>query len=60
VAITRYAVLVSDPATTNLTAYDPGSGRKLMDAKTDGDVLGYGPTGVLLGRGRTIGFLPFH
>ncbi len=59
VAITRYAVLVNDPADGNLKAFSPRAGRQLLDVKTSGEVLGYGPTGLMLGRGRTIGFVPF-
>jgi hypothetical protein len=59
VAITRYAVLVNDSAATNLRAYSPRAGRQLLDLKTTAEVLGYGPGGLMLGRGRTIGYAPF-
>jgi outer membrane protein assembly factor BamB len=59
VAVTRYAVLIADLAVGRLVALDPTSGRVLLDVHSDADVLGYGSTGLILGRGRTIGFLPF-
>jgi outer membrane protein assembly factor BamB len=59
VAITPYAVLVSDPGAGTLKAYSPRAGRQILDVKTGSDVLGYGPSGLMIGRGRTIGFLPF-
>jgi outer membrane protein assembly factor BamB len=59
VAITRYAVLVSDPAAGTLKAYSPRAGRQMLDVKTGSDVLGYGSSGLMIGRGRTIGYLPF-
>lgn len=59
VAISRYAVLVSDSAGQRLLAYAPDSGRSLLEAKTDADVLGIGEHGLVIARGRTIGYLPF-
>jgi outer membrane protein assembly factor BamB len=59
VAISRYAVLVRDSGGGRLIAYAPDSGRTLLDAKTTSDVLGIGDHGLMVGRGRTIGFLPF-
>ncbi|GAA3259267.1 PQQ-binding-like beta-propeller repeat protein [Dactylosporangium siamense] len=59
VAITRYAVLVNDPGAGTLKAYKPDSGNQILDAKTTSDVLGIGPDGLMISRGRTIGFLPF-
>jgi outer membrane protein assembly factor BamB len=59
VAVTRYAVLIVDLAVGRLVALDPASRRVLLDVHSDADVLGYGPTGLVLSRGRTIGFLPY-
>jgi hypothetical protein len=59
IAITRYAVLVSDQATTRLQALDPGSGVVLVDVTSTGEVLGSGPTGLMVGRGRTVGFVRY-
>jgi len=59
IAITRYAVLVRDSAGGKVLAYTPDTGRTLLDAKTTSDVLGIGERGLMIGRGRTIGYLPF-
>jgi outer membrane protein assembly factor BamB len=59
VALTRYAVLITDLAVGRLIALEPTSRRVLLDVHSDADVIGYGPTGLVLGRGRTIGFLPY-
>jgi hypothetical protein len=59
VAVTSSVVLVDDETVGQVTGYAPGNGEKILDAKTDSTVLGYNATGVMLGRGRTIGFLPF-
>lgn len=59
VAITRYAVLVTDPGAGTLRAYRPDNGTVRLDAKTTSDVLGVGPDGLMISRGRTLGFLPY-
>ncbi|GAA0738178.1 hypothetical protein GCM10010199_60920 [Dactylosporangium roseum] len=60
IAVTRWAVLVRDSSEGGkLLAYAPDSGRRLLDAKTSSDVLGVGEKGLMIGRGRTIGYLPF-
>ncbi|MEV0134931.1 PQQ-binding-like beta-propeller repeat protein [Dactylosporangium sp. NPDC050688] len=59
VAITRYAVLVNDTGAGTLKAYKPDSGSLRLDAKTTSDVLGVGPDGLMISRGRNLGFLPF-
>lgn len=59
VTITRWAVLISDPAAGRIRAYQPDTAKLLVDVKTGGEVLGYGPTGLMIGRGRTIGFVPY-
>ncbi|GAA4243330.1 hypothetical protein GCM10022255_001970 [Dactylosporangium darangshiense] len=59
VAVSRYAVLVRDSHEGKLYAYEPSSGRVLLDAKTTADVIGIGEHGLMVGRGRTIGYLPF-
>jgi outer membrane protein assembly factor BamB len=59
VAVSRYAILVRDSAEGRVFAYEPVSGRLLLDVKTTSDVIGIGEQGVMLGRGRTIGYLPF-
>ena len=59
VALSRYAVLVRDSTGGKVLAYAPGNGSLLLDAKTTSDVLGVGEHGLMVGRGRTIGYLPF-
>lgn len=59
VAITRYAVLVRDSGAGTVKAYKPDSGGLRLDAKTTSDVLGVGPDGLMISRGRNIGFLPY-
>jgi outer membrane protein assembly factor BamB len=59
VAVTRYAVFITDLAAGRLVALDPASRRVLIDVQSSATVLGYGPTGVMLRISRTIGFLPY-
>ncbi|WP_433213143.1 PQQ-binding-like beta-propeller repeat protein [Dactylosporangium sp. CS-047395] len=59
VAVSRYAVLVRDTAGGKLTVYAPDNGRVLLEAKTTSDVLGIGEHGLMVGRGRTIGYLAY-
>ena len=59
IAVTRYAVVVSDATTSTIKAFNPKSGSKIVDVKTGGGVIGYGQDGLMLGRGRTIGYLKY-
>jgi outer membrane protein assembly factor BamB len=59
VGVTVYAVFLFDPAANKLTAVDPGSGQVRLDLETAAQVLGIHPAGVVLARGRTIGFIAF-
>ncbi|GAA2375587.1 PQQ-binding-like beta-propeller repeat protein [Dactylosporangium salmoneum] len=59
VALSRYAVLVRDSREGRLIAYSPSGGTKLLDAKTTADVIGVGEHGLMIGRGRTIGYLRY-
>jgi outer membrane protein assembly factor BamB len=59
VALTPYAALVLDRAAGRLLAVEPAGGRTLLELSTQASVLGYGPTGLVLYRGRTVGFIPF-
>ncbi|MET7396398.1 PQQ-binding-like beta-propeller repeat protein [Dactylosporangium sp. NPDC005572] len=59
VAVTRWAILVRDDAGGKVWAYTPDAGRLLLEAKTTSDILGVGKDGLMIGRGRTIGYLPF-
>jgi outer membrane protein assembly factor BamB len=59
VGITAYAVFIVDAATDRLTAVDPGSGQVRLDVESGAEVLGISPNGVVLGRGRNIGYIAF-
>jgi len=59
VGVTGYAVFIVDAATDRLTAVDPGSGQVRLDLESGAEVLGVSPGGVVLGRGRTIGYIAF-
>jgi outer membrane protein assembly factor BamB len=59
VGVTRNAVFIVDAATERLTAVDPGSGQVRLDVESGAAVLGISPTGVVLGRGRNIGYIAF-
>jgi outer membrane protein assembly factor BamB len=59
VAVTRSAVLVTTAATGRFAALEPGSGRTLIDVESQASVLGVGPDGLVLNRGRTIGYVAF-
>jgi outer membrane protein assembly factor BamB len=59
VAVTRDAVLVTTPATGRLDALEPGSGRPIVGVESTASVLGVGADGLVLGRGRTIGYVTF-
>jgi hypothetical protein len=58
--VLRYVALVLDEATGRLVAYDPDAGRPMLEARILGEVIGAGPNGLVLGRGRTIGFVPWR
>lgn len=58
VAVTGYAVLVIDREAGRLLALDQPSGSVIVDVSTQASVIGYGPTGLVLARGRTVGYLP--
>jgi hypothetical protein len=59
IAVTRYALVVSDATTSTIKAYNPKTGSKIVDVKTGGGVIGYGRDGLMLGRGRTIGYVKY-
>lgn len=58
-ALTPYAALILDRAVGRLVALEPASGRALLELSTQASILGYGSTGLVLNRGRTVGFVPF-
>lgn len=57
--LTPYAVFVFDGAGEKLTALDPATGAVKLSIGTGGEVLGIHPDGVVLGRGRALGFMGF-
>ena len=59
VAVTRNAVLVTSAAIGRLAALEPGSGRTLVNVESTATVLGVGADGLVVGRGRTIGYVTF-
>jgi hypothetical protein len=59
VGVTPYAIFITDAAIGRVAAVDAGSGQLRLDVETTGEVVGVAPAGVVLGRGRTIGFSSF-
>jgi outer membrane protein assembly factor BamB len=59
VGVTAYAVFITDAATDRLVAVAPGSGQVRLNLESGAEVLGISPDGVVLGRGRTIGWIGF-
>ncbi len=59
VGVTPYAIFITDAALGRIVAVDAGSGQVRLDVKTSAEVVGVHPDGVVLGRGRTIGFSSF-
>ncbi|MGC9668149.1 hypothetical protein ACNTMW_16535 [Planosporangium sp. 12N6] len=59
VTLTRYAVVVADRAAGRLRAYDRAGGAGVVDVETQASVLGAGPAGLVVARGRTVGVLRF-
>jgi len=59
VAITRFAVIVAPEEPDRVVALSPATGRPLADVRSSAKVLAVGPTGMIIGEGREIGFVPF-
>jgi hypothetical protein len=59
VGVTPYAIFITDAALGRIVAVDAGSGQVRLDVETSAEVVGVHPDGVVLGRGRTIGFSSF-
>ncbi len=57
--LTPYAVVVDDGPAGRVVGYDVAGGATLVDVATQGSAIGGGPGGLVLGRGRTVGFVPF-
>jgi hypothetical protein len=58
VTLTAHAV-VTDAADGRLVGYDRVDGATLVEVATQASVLGAGPNGLVVARGRTVGVLPF-
>nr|WP_232533888.1 PQQ-binding-like beta-propeller repeat protein [Plantactinospora sp. KBS50] len=59
VGLTPYAVAVIDEDPDRIVALDPRTGRELVNVHSTAKVLAVGPTGIVIGDGRDIGYLPF-
>lgn len=59
VAITRFAAIVAPEDPDRIVALAPSTGRTLVDLRSSAKVLAVGPTGMIIGEQREIGFVPF-
>ncbi|GAA0921579.1 hypothetical protein Vau01_014980 [Virgisporangium aurantiacum] len=59
VGVTPHAIFITDAATERVVALDGGSGQVRLDLGTGAEVIGVHQAGVVLGRGRTVGFNSF-
>jgi outer membrane protein assembly factor BamB len=59
IGLTPYAVFVFDGAGERLTALDAATGAVKLNIGTGSELLGIHPDGVVLGRGRAVGFMEF-
>jgi hypothetical protein len=59
VAITRFAAIVAPEDPDRIVALVPATGRPLADVRSSAKVLAVGPTGMIIGEQREIGFVPF-
>ncbi|MFC0533517.1 hypothetical protein [Phytohabitans kaempferiae] len=58
-AITRFAAIVVPEDPDRVVALAPASGRTLVEVRSSAKVLAVGPTGMIIGEQREIGFIPF-
>ncbi|GAA4145240.1 hypothetical protein GCM10022251_05490 [Phytohabitans flavus] len=58
-SITRFAAIVAPEEPDRIVALSPSSGRPLADVRSSAKVLAVGPTGMIIGEQREIGFVPF-
>jgi len=59
VAITPFAAIVASEDPDRLAALSPANGRTLVEVRSSAKVLAVGPTGMIIGEQREIGFIPF-
>jgi outer membrane protein assembly factor BamB len=58
-AITRYAAIAVSEDPDRIQALAPTNGRVLADLRSSAKVYAVGPTGMIIGEGRELGFVPF-
>ncbi|MBY8873145.1 PQQ-binding-like beta-propeller repeat protein [Micromonospora sp. PLK6-60] len=58
-ALTPYAALVVTEKPSRLVAVNPRTGRALAELRTSANALAVGPTGMIIGEGREIGYVRF-
>ncbi|MFC3503137.1 PQQ-binding-like beta-propeller repeat protein [Micromonospora krabiensis] len=58
-SLTPYAAVLADEKPNRLVALDPRTGRELAVLRTSANALAVGPTGMIVGEGREIGYVPF-
>ncbi|SCL20848.1 PQQ-like domain-containing protein [Micromonospora nigra] len=57
--LTPYAAVIVDEKPSRVVALDPRSGRELAVLRTAANVLAVGPSGMIIGEGREIGYARF-
>lgn len=58
-AITPYAAVITSRKPERVVAVAPGSGRVLVDLRTDAEVFAVGPGGLIAVAGREMAYIPF-
>lgn len=59
-ALARYAAIIVDSDPDRVIAVDPATGKELANLRTSAKVLAVGRTGMVIGDGRDIGYVPFN
>jgi hypothetical protein len=59
VGLTPYAIFIADAEGATITALDPATGQVKLNLASTAAVLGVHADGVVLGHGRTVGFIGF-
>jgi len=60
VALTPPAVVVVEEKPDKIIALNPGTGRELVNVRSEADVLAVGPAGMIIVSGRDLAYLPFQ
>ncbi|MEW2385767.1 PQQ-binding-like beta-propeller repeat protein [Micromonospora sp. NPDC047707] len=58
-ALTPYAAVLAEDKPSRLVALDPRTGAELATLRTAANALAVGPTGMIIGEGREIGYVRF-